>query len=114
MSLSIESIRAAHQVLPRKEVPVPDLGGSIFARALTLREVSDIQELQQKHKNSNTKVPAKVFELAACNEDGSPLFVGEDKKIIDLLPWSVIEAVSDASIELSGMGKGKSDDAGKD
>ena len=114
MSLSIEQIRACHQSLAREEVAVPDLDGTIWGRALTLKEVTDIQVFQKRYKDEPTKVSAKVFEIAACNEDGSPMFVGEDKKLIETLPWSVIEAVSEVVLRLSKLTKVKDDEAGKD
>lgn len=113
MPLSIEQIRAARNAAPKLAVPVPDLGGEVTVRALTLREVREIQDYQGKPATKPVDVTRKIVELAACNEDGSPLFVGEDKALIDTLTWGTIQAISDAAMELSGMKAGAKDAAEK-
>lgn len=106
MPLSIEQIRAANRSVPQRSVPVPDLGGEVFVRALTLREVREIQDFQASPKSKPIDVTRKIVELAASNEDGSPLFIGEDLKLIDGLPWGAVDAISEAAMDLSGMRRG--------
>ena len=112
MPLTIEQIRAAHRQLPRKEVDCPDLGGAVSVRALTLKEVREIQDQQEK-KVRPVDVTRKIVEFAACNEDGTPLFVGEDKALIDALPWGAINLMAESAMELSGMKPGAREDAEK-
>lgn len=103
MPLTIEQIRAARNSAPRRSVEVPDLGGEVFVRPLTLKEVREIQEFQANPKTKPVDTTKRIIELATCNEDGSALFIGEDKALIDGLTWPTIEALSEAAIELSGM-----------
>lgn len=103
MSLSIEQIRAAKSLIPKRSVETPDLDGEVWVRALTLREVREIQEYQAKPSTRPVDVTKRFVELAACNEDGSPLFVGEDKTLIDSLTWGTIQAIANAATDISGL-----------
>lgn len=113
MPLSIEQIRAANLSLPREPVDLPDLGGSVFVRALTLREVREIQNLQSAPNSKPIEITRRIVEMATCNEDGSALFVGEDSKLVDGLPWGAVDAISDAAMTLSGMKRGAADEEKK-
>lgn len=117
MPLTIEQIRAARTTLPRREVPTPDLGdgASVWVRSLTCEEVQGVQDLIAKNRDRPLVVSRRLVELAACNEDGSPLFVGEDKALIAGLPWGAVDTIADAVMVISGMKKGeKGDDAEDD
>lgn len=113
MPLTIEQIRAARNSAPKRAVDCPDLGGEVFVRALTLKEVREIQDFQANPKNKPIDVTRKIIELSACNEDGSPLFVGEDKGLIDGLTWATVSALSEATTDISGMNKGAEEEAKK-
>lgn len=112
MALSIERLRATI-VLPRREVEVPDLDGTVWVRALTLKEVREIQEFQANKRNQAVDVTRRMVEVATVNEDGSPLFVGEDKALVGDLSWGTIRSISEAVSDLSGLNKDASDDAEK-
>ena len=111
MVLTIEDIRAVHLKLKREELELPDEYGTVFVRVLTLAEMNVIFSLSQSDKKTVNK---KLIEISACNEDGSPLFLGEDKKLIDGLPWSVVQAIAEKAMKLSKIDKADGDDAGKD
>ena len=113
MPLTIEQIRAAYRNLPRRTIEVPELGGEVVVRGLTFKEVEEIQRLQASKASSPVGVSRRVVELAAINDDGSPLFVGEDKAIVESLAWAAIDAIASTAMDLSGMSPKADDDAKK-
>lgn len=113
MALTIEQIRAARTLLPRRAVEIPSLDTSVFVRGLTLAEVGEIQKEQQRKDSTALAVNRKIIEIAACNEDGSALFVGEDAKLIDGLPFAIVDAIASAAMDLSGLNKDAEDAAQK-
>lgn len=103
MLLGIAQIRQAKNSIPRRAVDIPDLGGEVLVRSLTMNEVGEIQSFQADAKNRPIDVTRRIVELACCNEDGTPMFVGEDVKLIHGLPWKAVETLSEAALDLSGM-----------
>lgn len=102
MTLSRDEIIAKRAQLPRESVEVPELGGSVLIRTLTLHEVSEVQKAQKSSKEPLSSYP-KLVALACIKEDGTPLFVGEDIKLIDELPWPVVDAIATAVLKLNRM-----------
>lgn len=111
---TIESLRkmSAPRHLPRREVHVPDVDGFVLVRALTVQEFRDVQQLTLRRKDCPDEIARRVVELGACNDDGSPLFVGpEDKAILNNLSWGTVDTLQRVVLELTLP---KADDDPKD
>jgi hypothetical protein len=100
LSLSIEQIRACRANLARESVDVPELGGSITIRVLTQAEVGDMQKGVKSDQDPMAIYP-RMLALACVNDDGSPLFVGEDVRVIRELPWPAVDALAKAIMKLN-------------
>lgn len=104
MALTRDQILAKRPELPREAVGVPELGGEVFVRVLTLREVGEIQR-EQKASTDPLRVYPRIIALGCVSEDGSPLFVGDDIKIIESLPWPAVETLATAILRINKMGE---------
>ncbi|MFO0892440.1 MAG: hypothetical protein U0790_25275 [Isosphaeraceae bacterium] len=103
MALTRDQILSIRATLPREAVDVPGLGGSVFVRVLTLREVGEIQR-EQRDAADPMRLYPKLVAMACVGEDGSPLFVGEDVKLVEELPWPAVDAIARAVLRISRMG----------
>ncbi len=103
MSLSRDQILSRRASLPMESVEVSDLGGSVNVRVLTLKEVGEVQREQAKEKDP-LKLYPRLVALACVNDDGSPLFVGEDVKLVEELPWPAVDAIARAVLRINKMG----------
>jgi len=110
MALTRDQILARRAQLPREEIDVPELGGPVFIRVLTLKEVGEIQR-ETKAGQDPLRMYPKLIALACCDDDGKPLFVGQDIAVIDDLPWPAVDHLARAILKLNKMGP---DDAPKD
>ena len=102
MTLSREEILAKRNELPRESVEIPDLGGSVTIRTLTLKEVREIQKSQQVSKEPLSIYP-RLVAMGCVDEKGQQLFVGEDVKLIDDLPWAATDAIAKAVLRFNKM-----------
>lgn len=101
-TLTRDQILARRAELPREEIEVPELGGSVMVRVLTLREVGEINKAQKVAADPISLYP-KVVALGCVNEDGSPVFSGEDIRLIDDLPWSAVNEIATAILRINKM-----------
>ena len=104
MTLTREEILAKRADLPRETVEIPQLGGAVTVRALMLKEVREFQKLQKATGEALSIYP-RIVAWGCINENGQPLFVGEDIKLIDEFPWAVTEAIVKAVLRISKMGE---------
>ncbi len=102
MTLTRDQILAKRTELPRETVEIPELGGAVMVRTLTLKEVREIQKAQQASKEPLSIYP-KIVALGCVDGAGQPLFVGEDIKLIDDLPWAATDAIAKAVLRLNKM-----------
>jgi hypothetical protein len=93
MTLTRDQILAKRSELPRESFDVPELGGTVTIRVLSLKEAGEFQRLQ-KTSPEVTKVYPKLVALSLINDDGSPVFVGEDIRLIEELPWPAVDAIA--------------------
>jgi hypothetical protein len=101
-TLSRDQILAKRAELPREEIEVPELGGSVLVRVLTLKEVGEINKARKASADPINVYP-KVISLGCINEDSSPVFAGEDIKLIDSLPWPAVDAIAMAILRINKM-----------
>jgi hypothetical protein len=88
--------------LTRESVEVPELGGAVLVRVLTLKEVGEIQAAQKAAPDPLAVYP-KLVALATVDDDGAPLFAGEDVKLIESLPWPAVNAIAVAILRINRM-----------
>jgi hypothetical protein len=105
--LTKEQILAASPKL--KEVEVPEWGGSVFIRPVTLEEQGKLADLGAKHEKSSAAARIRHCTLAllqwtVCDEDGKPFFTAED--LVGLMNKSSASAflrLQDAVLKYSGL-----------
>jgi hypothetical protein len=103
VTLNREQILAVRAALPREAVDVPELGGTVYVRALTLKEVGDIQTAQKTLTDPLLMHPKLVI-LAIVDEAGAPLFGPADADAVASLPWPALKLMVDAIMRINRMG----------
>lgn len=106
MALTRDQIFGARAAVRTEPVDVPELGGSVLIRVLSLAEMSEVQRSPQggKTETEAAKLYPKLIAMACVNEDGSPLFVGEDIKLIGTLPWNATDVLARAILRFNKVG----------
>lgn len=107
MTLTKDQILAASPKL--KEVEVPEWGGSVFIRPVTLEEQAKLADLGAKHEKSSAAIRIRhctlsLLQWTMCDEEGKPLFTGED--LAGLMTKSSASAflrLQDAVLKFSGL-----------
>jgi len=101
------------QILPvtpkLKEVDVPEWGGSVFIRPVTLEEQGKLADLGAKHEKSSAAIRIRhctlsLLKWTVCDEEGKPLFTGDD--LAGLMTKSSASAflrLQDAVLRFSGL-----------
>jgi hypothetical protein len=98
--------------MQREAVPVPELGGTVYICQLYAAQLLDYNELIQKLKkeglqeitpSASLALMARLVSMAACDENGSPLFTEADAKELVKSHPSVLLALSVKAMELSGL-----------
>lgn len=97
--------------LPRATIDLPDLGGAVIVRGLTAaeRDAYEASMVQMRkgrgalNEESMRTARARIVQMGAINEDGSPLFAPADIAQIGNLPAAAVERLFDAIRRLSGM-----------
>lgn len=102
MTLTRDQILARRAQLPRETVEVPDLGGSVLIRGLTLKEVAAAQKAARASADPLSIYPHLV-RTACINDDGTPVFVGEDIKALDDLPFAAVDAIARAVVRMNRL-----------
>lgn len=89
---------------PVEEMEVKELGGCVFVRGLTTRELRTAEQAVAKGGNSNIDLLYMQVLCAVVDEDGNKMFKGGDKSILEDLPFSVIQRLAEKVNELTGLG----------
>lgn len=104
MILSRDQILSAPD-LDREEFAVPEWGGSIFIRVLSLAER---YEFERRFSDPNGKPVDAVVLLVAlcvCDEHGRALFTAADVEVLKSKNADVILRISQAASRLNGLTK---------
>lgn len=97
----------ANSALKREAVDVPEWGGAIILRELSAREQSDLT-MRRKALTEDTDINAGValmvryIAYAWINEDGTHVLGEDDMDALLDQPVSVLKAISDVALRLSG------------
>lgn len=88
----------------REEVPVPELGdgATVFVRVMTLAEVARVRKLLNGDPTNGLAGYALMVSIAACQEDGSPLWPTAAEA--DSLPFPAVERLVKAITRANALG----------
>lgn len=98
--LSRDQILSASD-LPTEEVPVPEWGGSVFVRTLTIGERLEIAPLMGQAED----LTLRLVVLSACDESGARLFADEDGAALATKDGKALERIALAAFRLSRLGR---------
>jgi len=96
--LNREAILAARD-LPTKEVSVPEWGGSVFVRPLSISEAERLMKLDPKKDSYQVAVAA----MAVCDKDGNSMFTEEDMAALATKSSTAIMRIGVAVQEISAL-----------
>jgi hypothetical protein len=91
-----------------KEVDVPEWGGSVFIRPLTIHEQAKLADLGTKYEKSSVvdrmkNCTLRLVQWSVCDEQGSPLFEAGDLEPLMSKAASAFLRLQDAILALSGL-----------
>lgn len=98
--------------MKREAVQVPELGGVVFINQLYAAQLLDYNDYIQQLKadgvneinpSTSLSLMARLVSLAACDENGIPLFTEADVKELVKSHPGVLLALSTKAMELSGL-----------
>lgn len=113
-TLSRDEILARMSSMPREPIEVPELGGVIYIRVMTLKEVKEINRVRASSGDNNLAVYPKVILQGCCNEDGSPLFQPQDIAAFESGMWPALDAIVKEIFYLNRMANRPKDEAGEE
>ncbi len=91
-----------------KEVEVPEWGGSVFIRPLTIHEQAKLADLGTKYEKSSVvdrmkNCTLRLVQWSVCDEQGNPLFEAGDLEPLMSKAASAFLRLQDAILALSGL-----------
>ncbi len=106
MQLSKDSILNSKPQL--KEIEVPEWGGSVFVRPITLQEQATLADMGAKFDRGSVVVRMKHVTLqlirwAVCDADGLPMFDEKDAETLMGKTASAFLRLQDAILKYSGL-----------
>lgn len=104
MRLTAESILAA-QDLTIKTITVPEWGGEVSYRAITLEELRKWEDAVNAEGAKPDAMMAHLLVLSLCNERGELLFKPDDVNLLVGKNGQAVKSLYEACCELNGIGK---------
>lgn len=104
MALDRAAILAKKLDLPREEIDVPELGGTVFVQVLTAAKRDRMEADHNVRKDKHAQFRARFVALVACDETGNPLFTEADLPDLDQLPATALDPIVKAGMRLNGLG----------
>lgn len=100
------------------EVPVPELGGSVFVKGMTAKDRSRFEtQFQLSSGKSNTRKLKEIRErlvvACLCDEEGVLLLQDSDVDAVGAQPAAVVERIVDAAQKVCGMSNNDVEDLAK-
>jgi hypothetical protein len=92
-----------------QEVEVPEWGGSVFIRPVTLEEQGRLADLGAKHEKSSAALRIRhctliLLQWTVCDEDGKALFTADDLAgLMNKSSASAFLRLQDAVLKYSGL-----------
>ncbi len=111
--MSVEEFwKAAEVPLPQAEVKIPEWGGIVVrVRSLMADEKTAFEESRRvtdkagKPTIDNSHFRSKLVCLAACRDNGEPMFKPDDYRRLGQLSAPGLERIVDAALRLNRMGE---------
>lgn len=89
---------------PLGKVPVPEWGGTLRLRRMTLGELLAWKAVQSDEARAATGEAAAVLvQFCAAAEDGTMLFGEDDRSWLQAQPWAVLNRIAAAAVEHNGL-----------
>lgn len=101
MPLTFEDIIAAKP--KTQSVDVPDWGGSVLIRSLTVEGLATFMEAKDTAKP--TELYSLLTTLSVCNEDGSLVFANATPEQIQALSFDAIQTIADEVMKFNRIGE---------
>ena len=100
------------------EVPVPELGGSVYVKGMTAKDRSRFEtQFQLSSGKSNTRKLKEIRErrvvACLCDEEGVLLLQDSDVDAVGSQPAAVIERIVEAAQKVCGMSNDDVEDLAK-
>lgn len=110
--LSAEDLRT-------ETVEVPEWGGTVMVRELSAKERDEYETSIVSVKGTKLDIDpvnmrAKLVSMGCVDEDGNRLFTLDDAEDLGKKSSTALDRIYDKIQEISGMGEGALEDAGKD
>jgi hypothetical protein len=91
-----------------KEIDVPEWGGSLFIRPLTIHEQAKLADLGTKYEKSSVvdrmkNCTLRLVQWSVCDEQGNSLFEAADLEPLMSKAASAFLRLQDAILALSGL-----------
>ena len=91
-----------------EEFSVPEWGGTIMIRPITLEEQGKLADLTRKFADANNTVKLREISLslllwACCNADGEPLFSKDNIPKLAGSPAAAIMRIQEQILRISGL-----------
>lgn len=86
-------------------VPVPELGGEVRVRALTVAEQLKLEEVIRAAERDLQKITIAQLIAYACDEHGVPLFTPADEPQLLNLDAAVAQRIVSAAMSLHALDK---------
>jgi hypothetical protein len=99
--LTREQILAADD-LPREQVEVPEWGGSVWVRTLTVGQREQWEQTVERHKGNTA---ATIVVMTACDETGSLLFTEADIPALSAKSAGAVNRIMDVATKLAKVSK---------
>ena len=88
--------------LPRKRLNIPEWGGDVFIRVITVEELSTMIDVHN-HKTAHNE-NASLVAIALCDEQGQRLFSDEDIALLSHKNALVMGRICKEILELNHIG----------
>jgi hypothetical protein len=101
--LSRDSILKAQDVAT-KDVQVPEWGGAIRVRSMTVAERNEFARRSAAEGANAVGVSAWLVSVLAVDESGARLFTPEDVQALEARNFKAVDTVVNAILEVNAMG----------
>lgn len=99
MPLSRDAFLGARPELRREEIPVPELGGSVYVRVMTGTERDAYEISISKARIPNYRALLTCY--TACDGEGNRLFSEADLPLLGSFPSTVLDPIAARAVQLN-------------
>jgi len=111
MTLNATKIRDAVDIAPT-EIEVPEWGGSLFVREMSVKERWDFQKKFAAETESDDRPELWLLINGTCDKDGKPIFADADREWLADKSGRVVESVALEVLKANGLADDTLEEAG--